>query len=211
MGPVLSNSVDELAKLLERVLDLDMEPRLNFGGELTIIAAILEQPVIEKIRTPLEPYARAPPRAPARDQALQAARAQIKHRRVERPCSRDRGDRPCPRLPSRPGAIRGSAVHLGATPMTGSSGERRGRSAACGQLPATSSRAANRIRGHERGNAVGQDDRVGVGGRSGCLGARVAAARGRFAVKGRRHAQLSAASPRGTAGPAPSRGARYGR
>jgi hypothetical protein len=44
------------------------------GGDLTIIAAILEQPVIEKIRTHLGLQARAPPRALARGQALQAAR-----------------------------------------------------------------------------------------------------------------------------------------
>jgi hypothetical protein len=41
--------------------------------DLKIIAAILEQPVIEKILTHLGPQARAPPRALARGQALQAA------------------------------------------------------------------------------------------------------------------------------------------
>jgi len=45
----------------------------NCGGELKIIAAILEQSVIEKILTHLGLQARAPPRAPARGQALQAA------------------------------------------------------------------------------------------------------------------------------------------
>lgn len=45
----------------------------NCGGELKIIAAILEQPVIEKILTHLGLQARAPPRSPARGQALQAA------------------------------------------------------------------------------------------------------------------------------------------
>ena len=45
----------------------------NCGGELKIIAAILEQPVIEKILTQLGLQARAPPRAPARGQALQGA------------------------------------------------------------------------------------------------------------------------------------------
>ena len=45
----------------------------NCGGELKIIAAILEAPVIEKILTHLGLQARAPPRAPARGQALQAA------------------------------------------------------------------------------------------------------------------------------------------
>ena len=61
------------AKLLKRVFDLDLEHCPNCGGELKIIAAILEQPVIEKILTHLGLQARAPPRAPARCQALQAA------------------------------------------------------------------------------------------------------------------------------------------
>lgn len=49
-----------------------MEQCPNCGGELKIIAAILEQPVIEKILTHLGLQAQAPPRAPARGQALQA-------------------------------------------------------------------------------------------------------------------------------------------
>ena len=61
------------AKLLKRVFDVDLEHCPNCGGELKIIAAILEQPVIEKILTHLGLQARAPPRAPARSQALQAA------------------------------------------------------------------------------------------------------------------------------------------
>ena len=61
------------AKLLKRVFDLDLEHCPNCGGELRIIAAIQEQPVIEKILTHLGLQARAPPRAPARGQALQAA------------------------------------------------------------------------------------------------------------------------------------------
>ena len=61
------------AKLLKRVFDLDLEHCPNCGGELKIIAAILEQPVIEKILMHLGLEARAPPRAPARGQALQAA------------------------------------------------------------------------------------------------------------------------------------------
>ena len=61
------------AELLKRVFDLDLEHCPNCGGELKIIAAILEQPVIEKILTHLGLQARAPPRAPARGQALQAA------------------------------------------------------------------------------------------------------------------------------------------
>lgn len=61
------------ARLLKRVFDLDLEHCPNCGGELKIIAAILEQPVVEKILTRLGLEARAPPRAPARGQALQAA------------------------------------------------------------------------------------------------------------------------------------------
>ncbi len=41
------------AKLLKRVFDLDLEHGPNCGGELKIIAAILEAPVIEKILTHL--------------------------------------------------------------------------------------------------------------------------------------------------------------
>ena len=61
------------AKLLKRVFEIDLEHCPNCGGELKIIAAILEQPVIEKILAHLGLQARAPPRAPARDQVLQAA------------------------------------------------------------------------------------------------------------------------------------------
>jgi hypothetical protein len=62
------------AELPQLVKDeFDMEHCPNFGGELKIIAAILEQPVIEKILTHLGLQARAPPRAPARGQPLQAA------------------------------------------------------------------------------------------------------------------------------------------
>ena len=61
------------AKLLKRVFELDLEHCPNCGAELKIIAAILEAPVIEKILTDLGLQARAPPRAPARGQALQAA------------------------------------------------------------------------------------------------------------------------------------------
>ena len=61
------------AKLLKRVFDLDLEHCPNCGGEVKIIAAILEQPVIEKSLTHLGLQARAPPRSPARGQALQAA------------------------------------------------------------------------------------------------------------------------------------------
>jgi len=57
----------------ESVKALPMEHCLNCGAEPKIIAAILEQPAIEKILTHLELQARAPPRSAARGQALQAA------------------------------------------------------------------------------------------------------------------------------------------
>ena len=55
------------------MFDLDLEHCPNCGGELKIIAPILEQPVIEKILTHLGLQARAPPRSAVREQALQAA------------------------------------------------------------------------------------------------------------------------------------------
>ena len=61
------------ARLLERVFALDLEHCPNCGGELKLIAAIVEASVIEKILTHLGLQARAPPRAAARGQALQAA------------------------------------------------------------------------------------------------------------------------------------------
>ncbi len=61
------------AKLLKQVFDLDLQHCPNCGGDLRIIAAILEPPVIEKILTHLGLQARAPPRAPARGQARQGA------------------------------------------------------------------------------------------------------------------------------------------
>jgi hypothetical protein len=60
------------AKLLKRVFEIHMEHCPHCGGKLKIIAAILEQPVIERILTHLGLQARAPPRAPARGQALKA-------------------------------------------------------------------------------------------------------------------------------------------
>jgi hypothetical protein len=56
------------AKLLKRVFNLDLEHRPNCGGELRVIAAILERPAIEKILNHLGLQARAPPRALARGQ-----------------------------------------------------------------------------------------------------------------------------------------------
>ncbi len=54
------------ARLLKRVFEIDLEHCPNCGGELKIIAAILESVVIERILTHLGLQARAPPRAPAR-------------------------------------------------------------------------------------------------------------------------------------------------
>ncbi len=61
------------AKLLKRGFVIEMEHWPNCGGELKNIAVIPEQPVIGKILTHLELQARAPSRAAARGQALQAA------------------------------------------------------------------------------------------------------------------------------------------
>ena len=61
------------AKLLKRVFEIDVEHCSNCGGSLKIIAAILEQPVIEKNLTHLGLQTRSPPRAPARKSQLQAA------------------------------------------------------------------------------------------------------------------------------------------
>ena len=74
MRLVWSRSVDDPdAAGIYGVFGLDMEHCPNCGGELKIIAAILEAPVIEKILKHLGLQARAPPRTPARGQALQAA------------------------------------------------------------------------------------------------------------------------------------------
>jgi hypothetical protein len=56
------------ARLLKRVFDIDMHHCPNCGaGELKIIAAILERPVIEKILTHLGLQAQPPPKARARE------------------------------------------------------------------------------------------------------------------------------------------------
>ena len=59
--------------MLKRVFEIDIEHCPNFGGELKMIAAILEKPVIEMILTHLGLQARAPPRLTVCGQALQAA------------------------------------------------------------------------------------------------------------------------------------------
>lgn len=58
------------ARLLKRVLDIDLDHCPQCGGALTIIAAILEQAVIAKILSHLGLAIRAPPRAPARPRDL---------------------------------------------------------------------------------------------------------------------------------------------
>ena len=62
------------ARLLKRVFEIDLEHCPNCGGELKIVAAIVESAVIERILTHLGLQARAPPRTPARErQVAQAA------------------------------------------------------------------------------------------------------------------------------------------
>jgi hypothetical protein len=79
------------AKLLKRVFDLDLEHCSNCGGEMKVIAAILEQPVIERILTHLGLRAQAPPRTPARGPHLQAALPT--HHLFMRPGTQPRVDR----------------------------------------------------------------------------------------------------------------------
>ncbi len=58
------------ARLLKRVFDIDMQHCPNCGGgELKIIAAILERPVIEKILMHLGLQAQPPPKTQAREPA----------------------------------------------------------------------------------------------------------------------------------------------
>ena len=61
------------ARLLKRVFKIDLEHCPNCGGQLKIIAAILEAPVIERILRHLGLQARALPRVPARGDLQQAA------------------------------------------------------------------------------------------------------------------------------------------
>ena len=61
------------ARLLKRVFQIDLEHCPNGGGELKIIAAILESAVIERILMHLGLQTHAPPWAPARGDFQQAA------------------------------------------------------------------------------------------------------------------------------------------
>jgi len=54
------------ARLLKRVFQIDLAHCPNCDGQLKIIAAILEAPVIDRILRHLGLEARAPPRVPAR-------------------------------------------------------------------------------------------------------------------------------------------------
>ena len=72
-GRIRASQLMRWARLLRRAFEIDREHRPKGGGELKIIAAILERPVVEKIRTHLGIQARAPPRAPARAPLVQAA------------------------------------------------------------------------------------------------------------------------------------------
>jgi hypothetical protein len=62
----VSWELSELARLLKRVFDIDVEHCPNCGGALKIIAAIEDPPVIIKILSHLGLPTRAPPRSPAR-------------------------------------------------------------------------------------------------------------------------------------------------
>ena len=54
--------------MLKRVFDIDMQHCPNCGcGELKIVAAILERPLIEKMLSHLGLVPQPPPRAPARE------------------------------------------------------------------------------------------------------------------------------------------------
>jgi hypothetical protein len=55
-----------LGCLLKRVFDIDMQHCANCGGQLKIIAAIVDPTLITKILTHLHLPARAPPRSPVR-------------------------------------------------------------------------------------------------------------------------------------------------
>ena len=60
------------ARLLKRVFEIDLEHCPNCGGQLRIIATILESAVIDRILTHLGLQARAPPRVQARGVLQQA-------------------------------------------------------------------------------------------------------------------------------------------
>ena len=61
------------ARLLKLIFQIDLEHCPNCGGQLKIIAAILESAVIDRILTHLGLQAQAPPRVPARGDFQRAA------------------------------------------------------------------------------------------------------------------------------------------
>jgi len=67
------------AKQVKRVFEIDRAHCPNCGGQLKIIAAIMEQPVIEKILTHLGLQARPPPREPAHVSAASGLKPSIQH------------------------------------------------------------------------------------------------------------------------------------
>ncbi|MCZ8166936.1 hypothetical protein [Silanimonas sp.] len=77
MVPARPNRIS-WARLLKRVLDIDMQHCPNCGGGLKIIAAILERPVIEKILCHLGLDPQPPPRGRVREAGQDfAARAAL--------------------------------------------------------------------------------------------------------------------------------------
>lgn len=85
---VWSRSVGDLDRAaIDGVKEFDLKHCPNCGGEQTVIAAVLKQPVIEKILTHLALQTRAPPWVPARGQELEAACAQPAYRRPSGPAS----------------------------------------------------------------------------------------------------------------------------
>jgi len=94
------------AKLLKRVFDLDLEQCPNCGGELKIVAAILAQPVIEKILTHLGLH-----RQSYRSTPQSNAPSQTRHNAVAPGCTRQRAEIQTRELdPVHAGVRRASAV-----------------------------------------------------------------------------------------------------
>jgi len=75
------------AQLLKRVFEIDLKHCPNCGGQLKIIAAILEAPVIERILRHQGLEARAPPQVPARAGCLHLAQRHLP-RRLHHLCQR---------------------------------------------------------------------------------------------------------------------------
>ena len=63
-----------MVSLFSQAFEIDLEHGPNCGGELKVIAAILESVVIERILTHLGSQTRAPPRMLARERQVAQAR-----------------------------------------------------------------------------------------------------------------------------------------